>query len=500
MTAETTGVGAPPAAPRSSYRARIQAFGGFLTAMVIPNVGAFIAWGFITALFIPTGWLPNEHFGELVGPIIKYLLPLLLAYTGGRLVHGHRGGVAGTVGTIGLIIGAEIPMFLGAMVMGPLSAWIIKKFDDLIQHRIRPGFEMVVNNFSLGLIGLALCLLSFEAVGPLIEGLNTVLLGAIQALVATGFLPILAVLNEPAKVLFLNNVIDQGIYYPLGLQEAAVVGKSIFFCVASNPGPGLGLLLAYWMFSGNRTIRNSTPGAMVIHFIGGIHEIYFPYVLMKPVTIIGMIAGAASGIATFAAVGVGLVAGPSPGSIISYLALTPRGNYFGIIAGVVVATAVSFAVNSVILRLDRKRGGSQDDDLEQHAQRSRAMKDEGKAVLAGTLDPATSRPAATPNKIVFACDAGMGSSTMGASIFRKKLRERGRSDLEVVNTAIERVPADADVVVVHENLAERTRAAHPDVRVVTIANYLTDPALDGLLDSLGDDEKTQQEKAQHHAD
>ena len=478
MTVDTTGVAAP-AATTSSYRARIQAFGGFLTAMVIPNVGAFIAWGFITALFIPTGWLPNEHFGQLVEPIIKYLLPLLLAYTGGRLVHGHRGGVAGTVGTIGLIIGADIPMFLGAMIMGPLSAWIVKKFDSLVQHRIRPGFEMVVNNFSLGIIGLGLCLLSFEAIGPLIEGLNTVLLGAIQALVATGFLPILAVLNEPAKVLFLNNVIDQGIYYPLGLQQAAVVGKSIFFCVASNPGPGLGLLLAYWVFSGNKTIRNSAPGAIVIHFIGGIHEIYFPYVLMKPITIVGMIAGAASGIATFSAFGVGLVAGPSPGSIISYLALTPRGNYLGIIAGVVVATAVSFLVNSAILRLDRRRGG-QDGDLEQHAERSRAMKAEGTAVLAGTLDADT--PA--PSRIVFACDAGMGSSTMGASIFRKKLSKGGRSDVEVLNTAIERVPADADVVVVHENLAERTRAAHPDVRIVTIANFLDDPALDDLLDSL----------------
>ncbi len=503
MTVETPGVAAPATTPpKSSVRARVQAFGGFLTAMVIPNVGAFIAWGFITALFIPKGWVPSEHFAQLVDPIVQYLLPLLLAYTGGRLVHGHRGGVAGTLGAIGLIIGAEIPMFLGAMIMGPLSAWIVKKFDALVQPRIRPGLEMVVNNFSLGLIGLGLCLLSFEAIGPLIEGLNTVLLRAIEALVASGFLPILALINEPAKVLFLNNVIDQGIYYPLGLQQAAEVGQSIFFTVASNPGPGLGLLLAYWMFSSNRTIRNSSPGAVIIHFIGGIHEIYFPYVLMKPITIIGMIAGAASGIATFSAFGVGLVAGPSPGSIISYLALTPRGNHLGIIAGVLVATAVTFAITAVILRLDRKRGGQDDDDLEQHAERSRAMKAEGKAVLAGTpagaataatapagTAPAGTTPADALNKIVFACDAGMGSSTMGASIFRKKLAERGRSDLDVVNTSIERVPDDADLVVVHENLADRTRAAHPGVELVTIKNYLNDPALNGLLDAVSADRK-----------
>jgi PTS system mannitol-specific IIC component len=510
MTLQAPGVAAPATAPRSSTRARIQAFGGFLTAMVIPNVGAFIAWGFITALFIPKGWIPSEHFAQLVDPTIQYLLPLLLAYTGGRLVHGHRGGVAGTLGAIGLIVGAEIPMFLGAMIMGPLSAWIVKKFDGLVQHRIRPGLEMVVNNFSLGLIGLGLCLLSYDAIGPVIEGLNTVLLGAIQALVATGFLPILALINEPAKVLFLNNVIDQGIYYPLGLQQAAEVGESIFFTVASNPGPGLGLLLAYWVFSSNRTIKNSAPGAIIVHFIGGIHEIYFPYVLMKPVTIVGMIAGAASGIATFAAFGVGLVAGPSPGSIVSYLALTPPGNHLGIVAGVLVAAAVTFAITAVILRLDRKRDGQEEDDLEQHAERSRAMKAEGAAVRAGApasaavaaADPTAAAVAATepaptasahaPNKIVFACDAGMGSSTMGASIFRKKLAQRGRSDLDVVNTSIERVPADADVVVVHENLAERTRAAHPGVELVTIKNYLNDPALNGLLDDVSGDRKAEQ--------
>jgi PTS system mannitol-specific IIC component len=477
--------GALPAESGTSLRARVQAFGGFLTAMVIPNVGAFIAWGLLTALFIPTGWLPNEDLAAPVGPMITYVLPLLLAFTGGRLVHGHRGGVAGAVGTIGLIVGADIPMFLGAMIMGPLSAWLIKQVDRVLEPKIRSGFEMVVNNFTLGFLGLGLIIATYRVVGPVISALNDQLLRAINTLVDTGALPLLSFLNEPAKVLFLNNVIDQGIYYPLGLQVAAEEGKSIFFMVASNPGPGLGLLLAFWLFGHNRVVRDSAPGAVIIHFLGGIHEIYFPYVLMKPVTILAMIAGGASGIATFMLFDVGLTAGPSPGSIFAYLALTPPGDHVGVIAGVLVAAAVSFVITAALLRFGR--GADEDEsDLAEHAARSRAMKAEGSAVLTGVMGDAdgAGRTGADVRRIVFACDAGMGSSAMGASAFGKRLRSAGRDDVRVTHAAIESVPVDADLVVVHQDLFHRARAARPDVEIVTIQSYLGDPALDTLSERL----------------
>ncbi len=291
-------------------RAKVQAFGGFLTNMVLPNIGAFIAWGILTALFIPTGWIPNEYFGKMVGPTIIYLLPLLLAYSGGKMVGGHRGAVLGAIGAIGLIIGSDIPMFMGAMIIGPLGGIIIKKTDEFMDDKIPVGFEMVINNFTIGIIGFALMMFSYAIIGPAIQVANNVVKGAIEALVATGFLPLLSVVNEPAKVLFLNNVIDQGIYYPLGMQQTLEAGKSLYFMVASSPGPGLGLLLAYTVF-GKGVAKRTAPGAIIIHFLGGIHELYFPYVLMKPKTILAMILGGASGILTFQAFGVGLVAGPS---------------------------------------------------------------------------------------------------------------------------------------------------------------------------------------------
>ena len=463
-------------------RAKLQAFGGFLTAMVIPNMGAFIAWGFITALFIPTGWIPNEHFNELVQPMLNYLLPLLLAYTGGSLVYGQRGGVAGAIGTIGLIVGADIAMFLGAMIMGPLSAWVVKKFDQAIDGKIPTGFEMVVNNFSLGIIAFLLCLCSYSFIGPVIVEANNFVSYLIQQLVKTGFLPILSVINEPAKVLFLNNVIDQGIYYPLGMQQVAEAGKSIYFTVASNPGAGLGLLLAYSVF-GKGEAKKTAPGALIIHFFGGIHEMYFPYVLMNPVLIVAMILGNGAGLLVYSILDVGLVAGPSPGSIFAYLMLTPKGNFLGIIAGVLVSAAVSFLVASSILKVSKGKGT--DEDLQASTARSKAMKQEGKDILKKEMlseTPVKEKKEKITN-VAFACDAGLGSSAMGAGAFRKKLKEQG-IDITVKHYAIERVPTEAQVVVTHENLLERAKIAMPDKRIVTIKNFLGDPNINLLIEEI----------------
>ena len=473
-------------------RAKVQAFGGFLTAMVIPNMGAFIAWGFITALFIPTGWIPNEHFNELVSPMLNYLLPLLLAYTGGALVYDKRGGVAGAIGTIGLIVGSGIAMFLGAMIMGPLSAWIIKKFDKMLEGKIPTGFEMVVNNFSLGIIAFLLCLCSYTFVGPLIVELNGAVSFLIQQLVKTGFLPFLSVINEPAKVLFLNNVIDQGIYYPLGMQQVAETGKSIYFTVASNPGAGLGLLLAYSVF-GKGEAKKTAPGALIIHFFGGIHEMYFPYVLMNPVLILAMILGNGAGTLVYSLLTVGLVAGPSPGSVFAYLMLTPKGNFAGILIGMAVATAVSFLVASCLLKITGNK--STDEDMIASVERSKAMKQEGKDILNKEIavkEEAKSEVKAEVKEkitnVAFACDAGLGSSAMGAGAFRKKLKEKG-IEITVKHYAIERVPEEAQVVVTHENLLERAKIAMPDKRIVTIKNFLGDPKIDQLLQEIVEQQK-----------
>jgi PTS system mannitol-specific IIC component len=337
-----------PAVQGTGARATIQRFGGYLAGMVMPNIGAFIAWGLITALFIPTGWLPNASLATLVGPMINTLLPVLIGYTGGRLVHGQRGAVVAAVATMGVVVGSDIPMFLGAMIIGPLAAFVLKVIDGQVQRRTRIGFEMLVDNFTCGITGGAMAILGYEAIGPVVRTVTTWLSNGVHTLATHHLLPVASVIIEPGKVLFLNNAINHGVLAPLGVAEAAQHGKSILFMLESNPGPGLGLLIAYFMF-GPRALRASVPGAIIIQFLGGIHEIYFPYVLMKPRLILGVICGGAAGVLTEIVTGAGLVATPSPGSIFAYFAETPRGGYFAMLAGVTVAAAVSWFACSALL-------------------------------------------------------------------------------------------------------------------------------------------------------
>ncbi|MEV5739927.1 PTS mannitol transporter subunit IICB [Microbispora rosea] len=349
-----------PTVTGTGVRATIQRFGGHLAGMIMPNIGAFIAWGLITALFIPTGWLPNKTLAELVGPIISTLLPVLIGYTGGRMVHAQRGAVVGAVATMGVVVGADVPMFLGAMIIGPLAALILKYVDRFTAERTKAGFEMLVDNFTAGIVGAVMAIAGVLAIGPIVEKVTEVAGSGVEWLISHSLLPIASVIIEPAKVLFLNNAINHGVLGPLGVAESVKHGKSILFMLESNPGPGLGLLIAYLLF-GPRSLRPSTPAAMIIHFFGGIHEIYFPYVLMKPRLILAVIAGGASGVLTFLVTGAGLVATPSPGSIFAYMAVTPKGGWFGVIAGIVIATAVSFAVAAALLGFGRANGDQADD-------------------------------------------------------------------------------------------------------------------------------------------
>ena len=339
-----------PMVAGGGIRARIQRFGGFLAGMVIPNIAAILAWGLLTAFVIPTGWTPNEKLAELVGPLITYLLPILIGYTGGYLVYGQRGAVVGAIATAGIVVGADIPMFLGAMIMGPLGGWLIKQFDSRVQHRIPTGFEMLINNFSAGILGAGLAIIAFWAIGPAVQHASNALGDAVEFLIDHTLLPLVSIIVEPAKVLFLNNAINHGVLAPLGVAEVAKHGKAIHFMIESNPGPGRGLLTAYWFF-GPRAIRPTAPGAIIIHFLGGIHEVYFPYVLMRPILILAMIAGGMSAVLTFMVTNAGLVATPSPGSIFAYLAETPKGGYFGVLAGVVVGAVVTFLVASFLLKM-----------------------------------------------------------------------------------------------------------------------------------------------------
>ena len=445
-----------------TLRQSVQKFGRTLSAMVMPNIGAFITWGLLTALFIPTGWCPDETLAKIGGPMMTYLLPLMIAFTAGYNVYGHRGGLIGAIATAGVVAGSDIPMFIGAMMLGPFSAWCIKSFDKKLGEKTSAGFEMLVNNFSIGIIGMILAVIGYLVVGDVIEWVTGWLKDGVSVLISHRLLPFVSVSVEPAKVLFLNNAVNHAICTPIGVQEVNEFGRSVVFMIESNPGAGLGILMAVWLF-GQGAAKQSAPGAAVIHFFGGIHEIFFPYVLAQPLLLIATICGSASALLFYSLTGAGLVAPASPGSFIVFITMAPKGYTLVTIAGVLISFIVSFAIASFVVRFAKLT--TKTDLTEQEIVRGKIK------------------------KIVFACDAGMGSSALGATRFKSRLIKESLDKIICTNSAIDRVPHDASVVVCQKVLAERAASLMPDKELIVIDNFLSDPALDNLLKRIREQEK-----------
>ena len=511
------------ATPRTGARVHVQRFGTFLSNMILPNIAAFIAWGFITALFIQAGWITlvgdkvfgyvpgledgqydygfvsalggwDADGGGIVGPMITYLLPILIGYTGGRMTYNDtiRGGVVGAIATMGAITAASVPMFLGAMVMGPLGGYTMKRIDALWAHKIKPGFEMLVNNFSAGILSAGLAVASFYVFGPIFRAISDALGSGVDWLIAHSLLPLASVIIEPAKVLFLNNAINHGVLTPLGINQSAETGQSILFLLEANPGPGVGLLIAYSIF-GTGLAKSTAPAAAIIQFFGGIHEIYFPYVLMKPLTLLATISGGMVGILTLTIFNAGLRAPAAPGSIIAVFLQTPGGSFVGVALSVLLSATTSFVIASIILRASRK--GEDSGDLAAATAQMEGMKGKKSAVSgvltdieANTEEADEAREAATRStpihKIVFACDAGMGSSAMGASVLRNKIKKAGFTDVTVVNVAIANLVDDVDLIVTHQDLTPRARDKAPTAQHVSVSNFMNSPKYDEIVEEL----------------
>ncbi|WP_295158490.1 PTS mannitol transporter subunit IICB [uncultured Brachyspira sp.] len=475
---------------------KIQKFGRYLSNMVQPNIAAFIAWGLITAFFIPTGWFPNEKLNGLVSPILTYLLPILIAYSGGNMVYGHRGGVVGAIMAAGVIVGSNIPMFLGAMITGPLGAFLIKKLDGLIVSKIPTGFEMLVNNFSAGILGMILAIISLFIIGPIVEAISNALSSGVKVLVDLKLLPLVSILVEPAKVFFLNNAINHGVFSPIGIQQVAETGKSIFFTIETNPGPGLGVLLAYTLFGKGRS-KATAPGAAIIHFFGGIHEIYFPYILMNPILILALIAGGMSGVLTTLILNGGLIAVPAPGSIIAILAVTPKGGFLATILSIVIAAAVTFLIASIFVKK------SPEEDLENAIEKSKANKitntddtekedkeskeDNDIKITEISFEDAVKK--LEIKKIVVACDAGMGSSAMGAAVLKRIAKERGLENVAILNSAISNLDDSADIIITQKSLTNLAKEKMPNKIHLSINNFMDKNFYNEIVDKIKENQK-----------
>ncbi|THE07228.1 PTS mannitol transporter subunit IICB [Microbacterium oleivorans] len=484
--------------------------------MIMPLIPALIAWGIFTAFFIEKGWTPNAQLATIVGPFIHYLLPILIAYLGGHLVYAVRGGVVGAIATFGVIAGSdfliaqvnatlpadnqlgEVNMFIGAMIMAPLAAWTMKMLDRLWEGKVRAGFEMLVNMFSAGIWGFVMAIVGFYPLAWLINGLMNVLSTAVNWLVETNLLPLTSIIIEPAKVFFLNNALNHGVLTPLGLDQAASsdAGGSILFLLEANPGPGLGLLLAFTFF-GIGAARASAPGAAIIQFFGGIHEVYFPYALMKPILIVALIAGGMTGVTTNMLLGGMLRAPAAPGSILAVMAQVANNSYVAVILSVVLSAAVTFIVASIILRASRKRdlaaaelGTDSFSAAVSQTEANKGKKSDALSGLRGSASAPVAESAATGtavadreiSNVVFACDAGMGSSAMGASVLRNKFKKAGVEGVTVTNKAIANLDPSADLVITQQQLTDRARGVTPDSLHVSVDNFMNSPKYDEVVE------------------
>lgn len=462
-------------------RLKIQNFGQFLSNMIMPNISIFITWGIMNALFIPLGWQPNKILAQLIPPIIFYLLPILIGYTGGRLIAGERGGLIGSITTIGMIMSTNIPMFLGGMVAGPLSAWIIKCFDKIVKNKIKSGFEMLVNNFSIAIIGTLLTIISFFFIGPSIQWMSNTLGELIKLIINYNLLPFIACITEPAKVLFLNNAMNHGIFTPLGIQEISQSKSSLFFLIESNPGPGLGVLIACFFF-GKKELYKSSGGAAIIQFIGGVHEIYFPYILMKPVLIISLILGSMTGIFMLVCFKGGLISAISPGSILSILAMTQKDLYFVNILSIFSSFLVSFITSVLFFKFNCIENLGKNKKFRKLFKENLGIilkNDKRKSICLDDIKNVQSI-----KKIIIACDAGMGSSAIGASILRKKIESKNLGYISISNIAIHLLPKDVDLVITHKKLTYRAKKYAPNAQHISLINFLDNNFYHALVQKL----------------
>ena len=400
----------------NEMKAKIQKLGGFLSGMVMPNIGALIAWGIITALFIPTGYFPNEKLNELVSPTLTYLIPILFGYTGGYAVYGRRGAVAGTIATIGVVIGADVAMMIGGMIMGPLGAWLIKQVDKALDGHVKPGLEMLVDNFSMGILGALMMIVGFMVVTPIFSGITHVLTIGVNFLITHNILPFAPIFVVPGQVLFLNNAINHGIFTPLAIEQAAHTGS-------------------------------------------------------KPITILGPICGQIAALFWLTFMDGGAVGAISPGSIIALIIMSPKGKLFVNVMGYVIAAAVSFVIVAFFLKRDKTPDDEVEEvggiDLSQFVESHNAPGEESVAKA-----DTTTVEKKDVKKIAFACDAGMGSSAMGASMLKTQLNKAGVF-VNVDHVSIHQIPEDVDVVITNTNLLEAAKKEAPaGTTIIEIKEFL----------------------------
>lgn len=415
----------------------------------MPNLSIFIAWGFLSFITPYFSGELAQRLNEVSEWMLHLLLPILIGYLGGKLTGNQRGAIVGAIATLGIIVGSTAPQIVGAMIMGTLAGKVYDFFENKVKEQFTIGYEMLIHNLLVGIIGGVCCLLGMIVITPLISSVSQMISQAILWLTEMKMLTLAHVLLEPLKVLFFNNIINHGILTPLGIEFAQQENSSILFLMEANPGPGIGVLLAI-LFQGRRETKTNAGSALMIQAIGGIHEIYFPFVLIKPKLILAVILGGASGTFLFQLLHVGLSAPVSPGSLIVILTNTPTNQLLAVSFGILVSILVTFSCALFLLRkevVNVEQEKSNDEEREE-------------------MQPVKNK------KIIFACDSGMGSSAMGAALLKKQLQV-ANLPASVDYTSIYQVKDQPDqLIIVQSELTVLAQKQAPNSQILSLDHFL----------------------------
>lgn len=443
------------------FTKQLRKAGHHLNEMIMPNLSLFIAWGILSLVMKGVSGDLHATLEKVCHWMIQLLLPILISYSGGKSVGGQKGAVAGAIASLGLIARSDAPQIVGAMIIGPLAGILYEQFVSRFHAKFRAGYEMLVSNLLVGLIGSVICIIGIVFIEPALNSFHLLLVSVVSWLVKMNLLPLVSLILEPLKVLFFNNAINHGVLTPLGIEFSQAVGHSYLFLMEANPGPGLGILLAILCFA-KKQEKVNTSGALMIHAIGGIHEIYFPFVLLRPSLFLAVMVGGASGTLIFQWLDAGLATPVSPGSLLVIFANTPYPQLAGVSIGIALSTFVSFICATLLLKLPKKEKGDN------------TVKERGEILELSTI-----------HSVVFACDSGMGSSAMGAALLKKKLAAE-KIDLAVGYSSVYELNNQVNqLVIVQHELADLAREKVPQSQIFVLDHFLeTDILLSQIKEAI----------------
>lgn len=480
-------------------RNAIHKFGKFYSNIMINMIGIFIFVGILSVIFGDYGWAPNENIYAISQFVYSYVIPALIAYAAGNHMGqiyekrpdvpktgiNHAGGAIAVMAAAGIMIADKNCAILGAMILGPICGLLWKHVLEPLTRKAVQGMEMLTRNLVAAIVGAAFSIAAYYVLTPVLSAVTHVIMMGVDWLIAHKLICLTSVLIEPAKVFFLNNSIHHGILLPLAMQQAEQNGSSMLFLLETNPGPGLGVLFALWL--SNRKKRKEYAAYMFVECIGGIHEIYFPEVLANLWLLLALISGGMAGtlcMSVFHVASAGLV---SPGSILTVLFMSGH-HVLATLFAVAISTAVSCAIAFFILKRQGKwcteaAISAQEEKEEAVQEKKEEAVQEKRQVLEKELMQGI--------KIGFICDAGVGSSAMGAALFRRKLKEEGMDGITAEAYAVDQIPEDLTIGVCQRAFLEILQKESNLSNIVTMESLLNQTEHLALIEKLRKGDITQ---------